>query len=277
MEQSSNELPVTGINHNFMSPLRTVTPLSKYVAAIVFVLMPFIGGIVGYVYAPEKSIEMPIVQKITEVQHVKVGGLEESRAGMASQYIFASIAKSADKRLEYLVRLPYEGANLSALFYEEEKSVPDTSPYSSVRGIYPVSPKIDSQIWINPQQYDPYRNATGTVNWLVSTDSQMLLTTSPTSQQTLSLCTGGGMGGWTAIGETLYAVELDTASVRVLKSEYIRTDASYQIIRFVDATHVEVLRQVHKPGFFTDSTTACAGEVISEEKVIFDIDSDFFL
>lgn len=44
------------------SPLYTVTPLSKYLAMAIFVAMPFIGGWIGYTYAPEKVVE---VEKVT--------------------------------------------------------------------------------------------------------------------------------------------------------------------------------------------------------------------
>ena len=38
--------------------LHTVTPLSKYLAMILFVTLPFIGGWIGYTYAPEKVVEV---------------------------------------------------------------------------------------------------------------------------------------------------------------------------------------------------------------------------
>lgn len=38
--------------------LNKVTPLSKYLAMILFILMPFIGGWIGYQYAPEKVVEV---------------------------------------------------------------------------------------------------------------------------------------------------------------------------------------------------------------------------
>ncbi len=37
--------------------LTKVTTLSKYLAMVLFIVMPFIGGYIGYVYAPEKIIE----------------------------------------------------------------------------------------------------------------------------------------------------------------------------------------------------------------------------
>lgn len=40
------------------SPLLKVTPLSKYLAMALFIVMPFVGGWIGYRYAPEKIVEV---------------------------------------------------------------------------------------------------------------------------------------------------------------------------------------------------------------------------
>jgi hypothetical protein len=40
------------------SALHTVTPLSKYLAMVLFVALPFLGGWIGYTYAPEKVVEV---------------------------------------------------------------------------------------------------------------------------------------------------------------------------------------------------------------------------
>lgn len=37
-------------------PLQKVTPVSKYFALALFIVMPFIGGWIGYTYVPEKVI-----------------------------------------------------------------------------------------------------------------------------------------------------------------------------------------------------------------------------
>ena len=38
--------------------IKKVTPLSKYLAMIIFIAMPFIGGYLGYKYAPEKVMHI---------------------------------------------------------------------------------------------------------------------------------------------------------------------------------------------------------------------------
>ncbi len=47
------------------SPLHTITPLSKYLAMVLFVALPFLGGWIGYTYAPEKIVE---VEKVVLVE-----------------------------------------------------------------------------------------------------------------------------------------------------------------------------------------------------------------
>jgi hypothetical protein len=41
-----------------LAPLNKVTPLSRYLALALFVILPFLGGWIGYTYAPEKVVEV---------------------------------------------------------------------------------------------------------------------------------------------------------------------------------------------------------------------------
>lgn len=50
-----------------LAPLQKVTPLSKYLALTLFIVLPFIGGWIGYMYAPEKMVE---VEKTVEINSV---------------------------------------------------------------------------------------------------------------------------------------------------------------------------------------------------------------
>lgn len=65
MEQE-NIQPVFEQN-NIKSSLTNVTPLSKYFAMALFIALPFIGGWVGYTYAPDKVVEVEKVI-IKEIQ-----------------------------------------------------------------------------------------------------------------------------------------------------------------------------------------------------------------
>lgn len=54
------------------SQLHQVTPLSKYLALTLFVILPFLGGWIGYTYAPEKVVE---VEKVV-VKEIKAEAIE---------------------------------------------------------------------------------------------------------------------------------------------------------------------------------------------------------
>jgi len=72
METEVQEISVAEV-----SPLHRVTPLSKYLAMALFVAMPFIGGWIGYTYAPEKIIE---VEKFVEVEKEAENVVRESKS-----------------------------------------------------------------------------------------------------------------------------------------------------------------------------------------------------
>ena len=80
MEQENNQPEPQVQTQN---QLNTVTPLSKYLAMALFIVLPFIGGWIGYTYAPEKVVEKIVVKEVEkEVEVIKtvvveVGGDNE--------------------------------------------------------------------------------------------------------------------------------------------------------------------------------------------------------
>lgn len=86
-----------------INSLSRVTPLSKYLAMVLFILMPFFGGWIGYTYAPEKVIEVEkiIVQKVTVPNSLKQEDdltiLESVDDLPLSPYIFKSYATSSNQ------------------------------------------------------------------------------------------------------------------------------------------------------------------------------------
>jgi hypothetical protein len=62
-EETETEVKSGGQKSN----LHKVTPISKYLAMALFILLPFIGGWIGYSYAPEKVVE---VERVVEVEKV---------------------------------------------------------------------------------------------------------------------------------------------------------------------------------------------------------------
>lgn len=53
--------PIKSEDTGRLRALTTITPLSKYFAIILFISLPFIGGYVGYVNAPEKILEKEVL------------------------------------------------------------------------------------------------------------------------------------------------------------------------------------------------------------------------
>jgi len=52
------------------SSLRKATPLSKYLAMALFIILPFLGGWIGYTYSPEKVVEVEkIIYKDSELSN----------------------------------------------------------------------------------------------------------------------------------------------------------------------------------------------------------------
>jgi hypothetical protein len=63
-----------------IAPLNKVTPLSKYLAMALFVILPFVGGWIGYNYAPEKVVEVErvVVKEVVNTASIEAGDISES-------------------------------------------------------------------------------------------------------------------------------------------------------------------------------------------------------
>lgn len=58
----------TPLEENKTSLWNTVTPFSKYLAMTLFVILPFIGGWIGYTFVPEKIVEIETPVQVTDIQ-----------------------------------------------------------------------------------------------------------------------------------------------------------------------------------------------------------------
>lgn len=56
--EANNTSLEQGVRDGDQTIWNCVTPLSKYTAMVLFVILPFVGGWIGYTYAPEKVVEM---------------------------------------------------------------------------------------------------------------------------------------------------------------------------------------------------------------------------
>lgn len=64
-----NEAQILPLEERPSTNLNKVTPLSKYLAMVLFVIMPFVGGWIVYNNAPEKVVE---VEQSVETQNVQI-------------------------------------------------------------------------------------------------------------------------------------------------------------------------------------------------------------
>jgi hypothetical protein len=67
MEPQQNEV------ESVIAPLKKVTPLSKYLAMVLFIILPFIGGWIGYTLAPERVVEVERVVAIEVDEKISTG------------------------------------------------------------------------------------------------------------------------------------------------------------------------------------------------------------
>lgn len=83
------------------SPLHKVTPLSKYLAAALFIILPFVGGWIGYMYAPEKVVEIE-KEVIREVEVENEVSVEETNETVFPVIAFERAGLLSDEEREIL-------------------------------------------------------------------------------------------------------------------------------------------------------------------------------
>lgn len=110
--------------------LKKVTPLSKYLAMVLFIIMPFIGGWIGYTYAPEKVVE---VERVVEIEKVVVDQSEKTDSlegvGTVKDQVlenmtmgpYVELDVSGSEESVYVIYGPYGGTVPVECEYAEEK------------------------------------------------------------------------------------------------------------------------------------------------------------
>jgi len=156
--------------------LMKVTPLSKYLALILFIVMPFIGGYIGYVYAPvkvgetEKNVHKDVPVLNSDIE--KKGWDSAVCKGWSSPSLSASERFECKKEISEIVntsgysRFSYypdkiilSGTYIQFLFDENDEFnfwtlphihfLPDVNEFNKL----PVSEYIDRQKTINFRNY----------------------------------------------------------------------------------------------------------------------------
>ena len=118
-----------------IKPLCQVTPLSKYFAMILFIALPFVGGYVGYVFAPGEVVEVEkvVIQEVEVEEAVQTSRQPDSRNNVldqtnpdqvdsSKQFVLpGDIVKSAP--INCLPQVPDEVAQDKAHFYATQIDV----------------------------------------------------------------------------------------------------------------------------------------------------------
>ena len=149
------------------SQLHTVTPLSKYLATALFVALPFVGGWVGYTYAPEKVVEVEKVEVIETEKLVEVD--QKITIESAARYINALDSEWPKLAVDYVDTFQpppwayYENGSVVETSREESPELQTGIPSETCESIsksengkwqleYPVG-----QTWTYPGNEDEWR------------------------------------------------------------------------------------------------------------------------
>lgn len=101
--------PQTTVTESVIEPLKKVTPLSKYLAMILFILMPFLGGYVGYQLAPERVMEVGYTEGLNPINADEItadlAGTETIRADVMD----FEFENHVNKEPENVYKEPYYG------------------------------------------------------------------------------------------------------------------------------------------------------------------------
>jgi len=281
--------PITKAPH----PVNQVTVLSKTLAALIFIIMPFVGAYIGYQMAGESLVASESDSGSTVVQTKKT---PERSAMVMSEYIhrigangypsalvMSQISSSSVGKKTYFVNLPYEGYSYSQLLYSELWSSGDER--SNGIGIYAVYPPL----LMHSEQRSPFYSATtSAVYWLHSPNHKKLAVVSPDEKSPV-FCSGQGMVNPLGVDDTLYIIDLDTAQAQFLKETLSDPFTSYQILDWSDENTLQVLKQTYEPVTTEEARikygTSCgdfgqqklAGKILREEKVTISLVTDFDL
>lgn len=76
-----------------------VTPLSKYLAMTFFVVLPFVGGWIGYKFAPEKVVEVEkvVIKEAEKVEENNESHIQEDSTHNVTEEYFKEFKKQSEK------------------------------------------------------------------------------------------------------------------------------------------------------------------------------------
>ena len=91
------------VDSNEPSVWHRITPFSKYAAMLLFIVMPFIGGWIGYHYAPEKMVEKTVIKEVEDRKDI---GSDERNKLLIREALVQDILSQDDNTYDYVLDEP---------------------------------------------------------------------------------------------------------------------------------------------------------------------------
>ena len=150
--RNKNEVPDTVLETDGTKKkgkmLHTVTPLSKYLAMVLFVVMPFVGGWIGYMYAPEKVVE---VTRVVEVEKVVEQNDSSKEFSDLYSYTLPSGWSHAESGVVAPSSMEIEEPYVDELGYYHEPEVAVSLQHWQSRDLFDADKTFMTQRW--PAEY----------------------------------------------------------------------------------------------------------------------------
>lgn len=112
------------------SALYSVTPLSKYLAMVLFIVLPFVGGYIGYAFAPEK---------VMTVEREVVVGVDEYLEGLNSP-----VEETGPYANPEVVIFPKDSSDIVEVVFEGDKIFAKAQQVSPGKWIHATTTGIDN-------------------------------------------------------------------------------------------------------------------------------------
>ena len=88
--------PETNKPEEYLAPLKKVTPVSKYLAMTLFIILPFLGGWIGYNLAPKKVVEVEKFEFIQEINsNIPANNVQETQTEAFADGIIGIVASTS--------------------------------------------------------------------------------------------------------------------------------------------------------------------------------------
>jgi len=132
------------------SPLNQVTPLSKYLAMALFIILPFVGGWVGYTFAPEKVVEVEkVIVREVPVTQTEFSGSEQMQV-VDDERVLVSRKELIENEIEFMSQFDIEvseSTGTADLYWQRDKAIKDSAVLFNERGLAVLLPYNEGWGW----------------------------------------------------------------------------------------------------------------------------------